>query len=671
VLRPRPSLAVRWPRSRARRAAGLALAALALGTSACGPGRVAVDASGPTARWPHYAGDPAGRSYSPLTQIRADNVAALELAWEHRSGDFSGATPTQSRTSFGARPIVPNDTLYYCTPYNNVIALDPETGRQRWRFDAQLANRKLEGPYPLVCRGVSYWREPELRGAVCEERILTATIDSELIALDARTGAPCADFGKGGRVDLREGVGVAPAWETYSTSPPLVLGDAVVVGALVSDNLRVDAPSGVIRAFDARSGALRWAWDPVPPDWKTRERAPGEPLYTAGTPNAWSILSGDAERGLVFVPTGNPSPDLFNAIRAGLDYYGSSVVALKAETGEVAWHFQTVHKDVWDYDVPAQPSLFQIPGVGNGRPGVIALTKHSFLFLLDRETGAPLYPVEERPAPQGGVIDEVLSPTQPWPTHPGPLAPTSVRPEDAFGFTPIDRNDCREKIAALHNEGLFTPPSLEPSIVYPGTAGGPNWGGASIDEAQGVAYLNIMRAAMVAQLVPRAAFEHLDWRSVTYPTELYPMSGAPYGVKRGPLLSRFGAPCIPPPWGTLVAVDLKTGRKRWEVTLGTTRDQAPFPLWFPLGAPNLGGTLATAGGVVFIGATTDKFVRAFDAATGETLWKFRTPFTANATPMTYRLSKNGKQFVVIAAGGHGWSEPGDALLAFALPGEVE
>ncbi|MFI5320608.1 MAG: pyrroloquinoline quinone-dependent dehydrogenase [Myxococcota bacterium] len=666
MLRPRPLIAPRFAHL-ARAPVGV-LFALAL--AACQPARVEIDTHGPTANWPQYGGSAAGLSYSPLTQITAANVKSLALAWEHRSGDFSAATATQSRTSFGARPIVPNDTLYYCTAFNNVIALDPESGAQRWRFDAQLQNRKLEGPYPLVCRGVSYWSEPSRSGAVCEERILTATLDSELIALDAQTGEPCASFGNAGRVNLREGIGKAPAWETYTTSPPLVLGDLVVVGSLVSDNLRIDAPSGVVRAFDARTGALRWAWDPVPPGWKERERAPGEPLYTAGTPNAWSILSGDAERGLVFVPTGNPSPDLFNAIRQGLDYYGSSVVALRADTGEVAWHYQTVHDDVWDYDVPAQPTLFQSEGVGGGRPGVIALTKHGFMFLLDRESGQPLYPVEERPAPQGGVPGEALSATQPWPTHPGPLVPTSVATDDAFGFTPIDRADCRAQLARIRNDGLFTPPTREGSIVYPGTAGGPNWGGTAIDEANGVAYVNSMRAAMVAQLVPREEFERLDWKSVQYPTELYPMAGAPYGVKRGPLLSSFGAPCVPPPWGTLAAVDLKTGQKRWEVTLGTTRDQAPFPLWFDLGAPNLGGTLATAGGVVFIGATTDKFVRAFDARSGKPLWRYRTPYTANATPMTFRLRKNGKQFVVIAAGGHGWSEPGDALLAFALPGEA-
>jgi quinoprotein glucose dehydrogenase len=423
----------------------------------------------------------------------------------------------------------------------------------------------------------------------------------------------------------------------------------------------VDAPSGVIRGFDARSGALRWAWDPVPPDFP--RPASG---YTPGTPNAWSLLSGDPGRGLVFVPTGNPSPDLFNAIRRGLDYYGSSVVALSAETGALVWHFQTVHKDVWDYDVPAQPVLFEIPGVGGGRPGVAQITKMGFLFLLDRETGAPLYPVEEQPVAHDGVPGEQLSPTQPFPTHPAPLIPTGLPAESAWGFTPIDRRDCREKLASLRNEGIFTPPSLEGSIVYPGNAGGPNWGGLALDPGKGVAYVNSMRAPTVARLIPRAEAEGLDYAGAAYPNELYPMAGSPYALSRGPLLSSFGAPCVPPPWGTLLAVDLASGETLWEATLGTTRDQAPWPLWLDLGAPNLGGPLAS-GGLVFIGATTDKFFRAFDAGSGAELWRMRIPYTANSSPITYRLRQNGRQFVVIAAGGHGWSEPGDALLAFALP----
>ena len=637
-----------------------------------------LDHSGPVASWPDYGNGKDALAWSPLTQITPANVSALALAWEHHSGDISDGTGDTSRTSFQARAIVPNGTLYYCSGLNKVFALDPESGAERWRFDPKLQNKKLGGPYPLVCRGVSYWKDASASGpgpdasasapapdtaAACSERIFTATIDSELIALDAASGAPCAGFGRGGRVDLREGFAEAPRWEAYVTSPPLVLGDVVVVGGLVQDNLRVDAPAGVIRGFDARTGALRWAWDPVPPGYP----APADGRYTPGTPNAWAPLSGDPQRGLVFVPMGNPSPDVFNAIRKGFDYYGSSVVALSAETGQVAWHFQTVHQDVWDYDVPAQPVLFQVPGVGDGRPGVAQITKMGFLFLLDRETGQPLYPVEEQPVAHDGVPGEKLSPTQPFPTHPGPLIPIGLPPESAWGFTPIDKADCRKKLEEIRNEGIFTPPSLEGSIVYPGNAGGPNWGGLALDPVNGIAYVNSMRAPTVAKLIPREEAKQLDFASAVYPNELYPMEGAPYALSRGPLLSRFGAPCVPPPWGTLQAVDLASGETRWEASLGTTRDQAPWPLWFDLGAPNLGGPLATAGGLVFIGATTDKFFRAFDAASGDEIWRTRIPYTANSSPISYRLRQNGRQYVVVAAGGHGWSQPGDALLAFALP----
>jgi quinoprotein glucose dehydrogenase len=649
-----------------KRAVRSALAALAV--LAC-EGRAPVDFSGPVAEWPAYGGDAGGLRYSPLTQITPANVNELEIAWEHHSGDVSDGSQGDARTSFNATPIVVEGMLYYCTGMNRVFALDAETGEERWSFDPVQRLTKLKGPYPRTCRGVAHWRDPAAAaGAACARRIFTGTLDAELIALDAETGRPCADFGAAGRVRLRDDVGAAEPTDYYVTSPPLAIRDVVVVGALITDNLRRDAASGVVRAFDARGGALRWSWDPVPPGWTPPPEWPrGTSRYTAGTANVWSILSGDEERGLVFAPTGNAAPDYFAASRHGLDHYSSSTVALDAATGAVRWRFQTVHHDVWDYDVPAQPTLVDLPVRGRSVPAVVQATKMGHVFLLDRETGAPLHPVEERAVPATDVPGERLSPTQPFPTHPLPLHPARLAPEDAWGFTPWDRRKCAERIAALRSEGIFTPPSLKGSVEFPGPAGGPNWGGVSIDPLRHVMFVNQMHVAVIVKLIPRAEYAALDPSQYAYPNELFPQAGTPYAVARLPLLSPLGSPCNPPPWGTLSAVDLVSGHVLWSVTLGTTRDQAPFPIWLPLGAPNLGGSIVTAGGMVFIGATTDKFLRGFDAATGEEIWRRRLPYTANATPLTYRLRKDGRQLLVVAAGGHGWSEPGDALLAFALP----
>jgi len=647
----------------------LALAMAVICGVACNP--PPLDHTGPVADWPEVGGDKGGLKYSPLTQITPENVDRLEVAWVHHHGDISDGTGDAKRTSFNVTPIVVDDHLYFCTGFNRVFALDPETGEERWSFDPELRARAGEGPYPLTCRGVAFWDgrddATESAGEACATRVFTGTRDSELIALDGHTGEPCSDFGVVGRVSLREGIGDAPAWEYYPTSAPIVVSDVVVLGALVADNLRVDAPSGVVRAFDVRTGALRWAWDPVPPDWP-HVSPDGSPLYTTGTPNVWAPISADASRGLVFVPTGNPSPDTYGGARRGIDHYGSSVVALDASTGEVAWSFQTVHHDVWDYDVASQPLLFQVDGVGGGRPGVAQATKMGHVFLLDRETGVPLYPVEERPVPQAGAVPgETLSPTQPFPVHPPPLHPATLTPEDAWGFTPIDRADCARIIGSYRSDGIFTPPSFEGSVQYPGSAGGANWGGAAFDPGRKLLFVNQSRMPMVTTLIPRAEMDALDPASVVYPEEVYPQVGVPYGVKRGPLLSGWGAPCVSPPWGTLTAVDLERGEVAWESTLGTTRDQAPWPLWFDRGSPNLGGPIVTATGLVFIGATTDKFIRAFDSGTGEEIWNARLPYTANSTPVTYRLGPGRRQYLVVPAGGHGWSEPGDATIAFALP----
>ncbi|MCP5057066.1 MAG: pyrroloquinoline quinone-dependent dehydrogenase [bacterium] len=633
-----------------------------------------LDSSGPTAEWPEWGGDKGGMHYSPLTQVNARNVDGLELAWEHRSGDFNPPSADKMTTALQVTPIVVNETLYYCTPHMRVFALDPETGNERWSFNPKLRETGLGGPYPLTCRGVAYWEAAEpSSGQACQKRILYGTKDSELWALDADTGRPCEDFGEAGKIQLREGLEQGlPPWEYYVTSPPLVMGNRVVLGALVADQLRTDAPSGVVRAFDVRTGELAWAWDPVPKGWGAA--LPAGERFHRGTPNVWSILSGDEERGLIFVPTGGASPDSYGGQRDGVDFYGSSTVALHAATGEVAWHFQTVHHDVWDYDVGTQPELFQIEGVGGGRAGVLQATKMGHVFLLDRETGIPLYPVEERAVPQDGVPGETLSPTQPFPTHPPPLHPTALTPENV-GFTFADRGSCLDTLEKHRFDGIFTPPSIEGSIQYPHVAGGMNWGGIAIDPVNGTMFTNQTHIAMIVEMVPRETYEKIPPDSVTYPDELYPMTGTPYGVKRSGYLSSSGAPCNPTPWGSLQAVDLKTGKVKWKVNLGTTKYQAPWPLYLipglgDVGSPNFGGGLVSAGGLFFIGASMDRAFRAFDVETGEILWEEELPFQANASPMTYRLSADGRQYVVIAAGGNAISKQGDAIMAFALPPEL-
>jgi len=643
-------------------ALGLAAGLLACGGDGDG-GPVRYD--GPVGDWPLYAGARSSH-FSPLSQIDPGNVGALELAWTHRSGDYFDGSGDSGVTAGQATPIVANDTLYYCTSFMRVFALDPETGTEKWVFDPKLEARKGEGPYPLACRGVSYWEDPRAADeAACKRRIYHGTKDSELWALDADDGTPCASFGEAGRVALREGIGEAASWEYYPTSPGYVIGDVIVLGALVADNVRVDAPGGVVRAFDLRTGERRWAWDPVPPGFEAAPDPVTGRIYSRGTPNVWSIIAGDPERGLVFVPTGNPSPDLYGGQREGIDYYGSSTVALDAATGEVRWSFQTVHHDVWDYDVPSPAASFQIEGVGRGRPGLAQSTKMGMIFLLDRETGEPLYPVEERPVPQGGVPGEQLSPTQPFPTHPAPLHSYVVGPDHVFGFTPFDRWACAELAGKYRYDGLYTPPTLEGTIGFPHTSGGMNWGGVAIDERRKLLIVNQVHVAQVVQLVPREEAAEIRPEEMAYPNEFYPMTGTPYAVKRFPLFSPLGAPCNMPPWGSLTAVDLESGDVAWRVPLGNTRDLAPIGL--DMGVPAFGGGLATESGLYFIGASLDKAFRAFDSATGRVLWETRLPFDAAAVPMSYRLRADAKQYVVVVAGSNPLSEMGDALVAFALP----
>jgi quinoprotein glucose dehydrogenase len=452
-----------------------------------------------------------------------------------------------------------------------------------------------------------------------------------------------------------------------------VVGDVIIVGGRIEDSFRTDMPAGVIRAFDVRTGAFAWAWNPLPPGVTDAiVDDPAEP-YVRATPNAWSVFSVDAERGLVYVPTGNVQVDLYGGDRGGFerlengrDYYSSSVVALEAATGHVAWHFQTVHHDIWDYDVPSQPVLFDWLGQQGSVPALVQPTKQGHLYVLNRVTGEPLVPVEERPVPQdGAVAGEYLSPTQPFPANDAFIVRKPTLTEaDMWGFTPWDRAKCRETFRKYRSEGVYTPPSTQGTITYPNNMGVMNWGSVSIDAERGLLLVNTSHIATITQMIPR---EEADAR-MARGEFLLPQAGTPYAFTWIPLLSPWGAPCNRPPWGTLVAIDLAHRTRAWEVTLGTTRDLAPFPFWFELGTPNIGGPITTASGLTFIGATTDNYLRAFDSATGKELWKGRLPAGPQATPMTYRLEKDGKQFVVIAAGGHRvlGSTPGDYLVAFSL-----
>ena len=656
----------------------LPLVALSLALSGCEGENDSVVDRGRTAGWPAYGGDVGGQRHSPLDQITPENVDELEVAWTYNTGDIlaaggyeaaaHGGSPAS--TTFQNTPILVGDSLYLCTPFNKVVALDAETGEERWKFDPGV---DIAGHYLLNCRGVSAWSDSRARrDELCATRIFTGTIDARLIALDARTGKPCPDFGEGGTVDLTEGIGEVSPGEYGVTSPPVVLGDRIVTGSMVLDNRRVDAPSGVVRAYSARTGKRLWAWNALVPGEVTSEQ--GE--YRRGTSNAWSALSADPERNLVFVPTGNTSPDYFGGHRNGLDYYSSSIIALDGDSGEVVWSYRTVHHDIWDYDIGAQPVLFDFPSDDGPVPGVLAATKMGHLFFLDRLTGEPLLPVEERPVPGRGAPGEAeLSPTQPFPIKPPPLHPATLEPEDAFGFTPWEKAACRKRIEGARSEGIFTPPSTQGTIQYPGMVGGMNWGSLSVDEGRRLLVVNTQRIATYIRLVPRAEYDAMveanDGQDPAFGYE--PQAGTPYALERVPLLSPWlGAPCNPPPWGTLVAVDLATGDIVWDVPLGNTRDLAPWPVWLflgELGVPNLGGPITTASGLTFIGATTDAYVRAFKTATGELLWKSRLPASAQATPMTYRIRPDGKQFVVIAAGGHMLlgTKPGDALVAYALP----
>jgi quinoprotein glucose dehydrogenase len=631
--------------------------------------------------WPVWGGDAAGTRFSPLDQITPANIDELEVAWEYHTGDSSDLKPDMPSSSFLATPVLHDNTLYFCSGFSRAFAIDAETGQERWVFDSA---PDKGGISTAKCRGVALWQDqqPEVNGDTplsCDTRVFMGTIDGRLVAIDAETGKACEDFGEHGVIDLRVGMGEIVAGEMAMTSPPVVINDLVVQGAMVRDNARVNSPGGVIRAWDARSGELRWAFDPVPPGTPAPQ-ALGAPVgqhYHFGTPNSWGISSADPKRNLVFVPFGSPGLDFVGGHRKdqGFDlaHYANSVVALEALTGEVVWHFQVVHQDLWDYDLAAQPVLLDIQKDGKSVPALVQTTKMGHIFILNRETGVPLYPVEERPVPQTRIPGEYTSPTQPFPTFPAPLHPYGVSADDVWGFTSYDRQACREKIEAADNDGIFTPPALNKYFIeYPGVAGGQNWGGLAYDRNNNLLIMPQNYVVTYNKLVPRESVpvdrERFEFEFEDYSRHL----GVPYVVKHEVLLSPFGIPCIAPPWGSLLAVSLDTGKTVWEVPLGTPRDMVPGMTWFPffpeLGLPSAGGPIVTDSHLAFIGASLDNYVRAYSTLDGKEVWRYRLPAGGQATPMTYLGRKSGKQFVVIAAGGHAYmrTQLGDSLIGFHL-----
>jgi len=627
------------------------------------------------ADWPHYGRDAGGARNSPARQITPTNVARLEVAWTWHSGEPALDPDEGNEPGLEATPIVVDGALYVSTPLGRVVALDPETGEERWRFDARV---NPEGGYgDFTSRGVSTWLDAKAPvGQACRRRVFVATVDARLIALDAGSGRPCADFGTSGAVDLRKGLRVPPVeFAAYEvTSPPVIVRGLVITGSAIADNSTLAPASGEVRAFDARTGALRWSWEAIPQD-------PGDPAHSSwrdgsagrtGAANVWSVMAADSARDLVFLPTSSPAPDYFGGRRLGENRYANSVVALRASTGRLAWHFQTVHHDLWDYDNASPPALATITRDGASIPALLQATKTGQLFVLHRESGAPLFPVEERRVPMSTVPGEEAWPTQPFTISTPPLSPHGFRANDAWGPTPETQSACREVMRGLRNEGVFTPPSLEGTLVVPSNIGGAHWGGVAVDEQRGIAVVPVNRIAALVQLLPAEGFDadsaEAASERVGEDFEYTRMRGTPYVMRRRLLLGPSGLPCTPPPFGSLVAVNLTTGAPLWSVPLGAfpTREGVPPPPagW---GSPNLGGPIVTATGLVFIAATLDRAIRAFDIGTGRELWRAPLPAGGRATPMTYELG--GRQFVVVAAGGGGAFGAGDALVAFALPRE--
>ena len=677
-------------------------------------GRVCIAQTGAEPGWPTYGGDAGGQRYSAAAQINRDNVSRLHHVWTYHTHALDSHRPGYLSAAFETTPVLFHDTLYLSTPFSDIKAIDPATGAEKWSYTATTNADFDEGDLD-TSRGVATWQGPASEGPICRARVFVGTLKGAIHAVDADSGKPCDDFGVHGVVNLR--AGMTGVWFGM-TSAPTVVGDVLIAGSTMPDNYEAMMPSGAVRGFDVHTGKLLWAWEPI--------SLPNARKMQTGAANAWSTISADPALGLVYVPTGSASPDFYGGQRLGDDRDADSVVALDAKTGKKVWAFQVVHHNLWDYDVPSEPLLFMLHG---NIPAVAVTTKMGMVFVLDRRTGEPLYPVEERPVPQTDVPGERTSPTQPISSLP-PFAPLEfTQAGNGTGWQRSARNieRCRALLSGLRYEGMYTPPSERGSLIFPGNIGGVNWGGPALDPATNMIYANTNRVAYSVYLVRRSwrgswegsvsAFIRmhtvklvemmifsflfaigaylLNYRGLgtalvvlavvtlllVFPWQVLiprqmavmhmmegafghdtsPMFGSPFELRRDPIKDYDGMPCNAPPWGGLTAINLETGKKEWEKPLGTMAPGGP-----ETGSLNLGGPAVTAGGLVFAGATRDAVLRAFDSKTGEIVWKTDLPAPAQATPMSYVYK--GKQYVVIAAGGHGLfgTKTGDSVVAFAL-----
>jgi len=636
--------------------------------------------------WSNYGNTPGGSRFAALDQITRDNVKDLKVAWTFHTGDIP-VSPTGNGAEDQQTPLQIGDRVYLCTPHNNVIAVDADSGKKIWERDfnakAQVWNR---------CRGLAYFdaaaplATPTAAGATpimpatlahganCQRRILMNTIDARLVALDADSGALCEGFGQDGIVDLKQGLGAAADPLYQLTSAPTMAGTTVVVGGRVADNVQTDMPGGVLRGFDVITGQMRWAFDPGRDDPNARLE-PGK-TYARSTPNSWAPMSYDAAMNTVFIPMGSSSVDLWGGLRTPLDHrYATSILALDASTGKEKWVYQTVHNDLWDFDVPMQPSLVDFPGKhGKTTPAVVFGSKSGQIFVLDRMTGKPLTRVEERPVKTAGIFKEQYAATQPFSVGMPQIGADTLTESDMWGATPFDQLACRISFKSMRYEGLFTAPGTDVSLSFPGSLGGMNWGSLSHDPNNHVVFVNDMRLGLWVQMIPQQTDSgpaSNGGEAVNAGMGAVPLKGTPYGVNKNRFMSPLGIPCQKPPFGSLSAVDLKTQKVLWQVPVGTVQDTGPFGvkmgMQMPVGMPTLGGTLATQGGLVFIAGTQDYYLRAFDSATGKEVWKARLPVGSQGGPMSYVSPRTGKQYVLISAGGARQSpDRGDYVIAYAL-----